>query len=113
MEIQIKGVFNVIPLLVRYSQDGETYEVMVYFNIEENRLIHNLELPEEIATAFEKKVIEIYDPSLPSPENLPRFDDYVTPDLQEKINLAREGNISELEGITDLHKFIPDEEKEE
>lgn len=94
MEMQIKGVFNVIPLLVRYSQDGETYEAMVFFNVEENSLIHNIDLPAEIKAGFDKKIIELYGPLTPNVENLPRFDDYVTSDLQDKINAARRGDAS-------------------
>lgn len=95
--MQIKGVFNVIPLLVRYSQDDGTYEAMVFFNVEEGKLIYNIEMPEEFRADFESKVIELYGPLRPNAENYPRFDDYVTSDLQSKINAARRGDASQFD----------------
>lgn len=94
MEIQIKNVFNVLPLFVRYSQDGETYEAMVFFNLEEGKLIHNIEVPPEFKSSFENKILEMFGPLKPTAENLPRFDDYVTSDLQVQINAARRGDVA-------------------
>ena len=113
MEIQINAVYNVIPLLVRYAQDGDTYEVMVYYNMETNRLIHNINLPAEIMVEFEKKVITFYDPSLPNPEHMARFDDYMTPQLLSQIDGARQGDATKFDGLSVLENFEFAEKKEE
>jgi hypothetical protein len=112
MEMQIKGVFNVIPLCVRYSQDGETYEAMVFFNVEEGKLIHNIEVPPEFKSSFESKIIEMFGPLKPNAENLPRFDDYVTPDLQTQINSARRGDPAAFdERISEIQNFANREQQ--
>lgn len=113
MEIQINAVYNVIPLLVRYTQDGDTYEVMVYYNMETNRLIHSLSLPAEIMAEFEKKVIAFYDPSLPNSEHMVRFDDYVTPQLLSQIDGARQGDATKFDGLSALENFEFTEKEEE
>lgn len=105
MEIQINAVYNVIPLLVRYKKDNETYEVLVNFNMETNRLIHSLDLPPEIMAEFENKVVEVYDPSLPNPEHMVRFDDFMTPELQAQIDGARQGDPKKLEGLSTFEDF--------
>jgi len=111
MEIQIKSVFNVIPLCVRYSQDNETYEALVFFNLEEGKLIHNVEIPPEFKSGFESKIIEMFGPLKPNVENLPRFDDYVTPDLQGQIESARRGDaVAFDERISGIHNFSNKEE---
>jgi hypothetical protein len=112
MEMQIKGVFNVISLCVRYTQDGETYEAMVFFNVEEGKLIHNIEVPPEFKAGFESRIIEMFGPLRPNAENLPRFDDYVTPDLQGQINAARQGNAEAFdERIAGIRNFANREQE--
>jgi len=111
MEIQIKGVFTVIPLCIRYSQDNETYEAMAFFNVEEGKLIHNVEIPLEFKSNFESKVVEIFGPIKPNAENFPRFDDYVTPDLQVQINSARHGDSAAFDQrISGIYNFVNDKE---
>lgn len=112
MEIQINAVYNVIPLLVRYMEGGDTYEVMVYYNMETNRLIHSLNFPAEIMAEFEKKVIAFYDPSLPNPEHMARFDDYMTPQLLSQIDGARKGDATKFDGLSELDNFEFKEKEE-
>jgi hypothetical protein len=111
MQMKIKAVFNVIPLLVRYSQDESSYESMVFFNVEEGKLIHNIEIPSEFKFSFENKIIEMFGPLKPDTESLPQFDDYVTSDLQGQINSARRGDASAFdERIAGMKNFTNEEE---
>jgi len=114
MEIQIKGVFTAIPLCIRYSQDNEIYEAMAFFNVEEGKLIHNVEIPLEFKSNFESKVIEMFGPLKPNLDDSPQFDDYVTPDLQVQINSARHGDMAAFdERVFGIHNFVNEEENKE
>lgn len=112
MEIQINGVFSVMPLHVRYTHNSITHDAVIYYNLEEGRLIHNLDIPSEAKLDFDNKIIELFGPLSPNPENMPQLQDYVTSDLQEKISAARRGDTSAFDTGFNVHTFDHEEEEE-
>lgn len=111
MEIQINGVFSVMPLHVRYTHNNVINDNIVYYNLEEGKLIHNLDIPSEVRLDFDNKIIEFFGPLSPNLENMPQSQDYVTPDLKAKINAARRGDASVFDDNLDVHNFDNKEEE--